>query len=196
MLYTPTIVTVDDVATSQRKIASDLIREEIAQGTTFRFRVISGSMAPLIAVGDEIVVERASVDVLRRGDIVLYTVDGAFHTHRLLARRRRGDATLLVTKGDASLNPDQPWSEEQLLGKAVAIKKEERTIDLESGKWRTINRLLGFLAALQVATFRLARWLKVVIIGNRRIGWTPWVARIISAPSRLLIRLAERSKRS
>ena len=174
---------------SQQKIVSDLIREEMAQGTTFRFRVISGSMAPLIAAGDEIVVERASADRLRRGDIVLYTVGGAFHTHRLLARRRHGSATLLVTKGDTSLNPDQPWREEQLLGKVVAIRRGDQTIDLEGAKWKAINRLLGVLVALQVAAFRTAHRVKMVIIGNRRTQWTPLVARVVSAPSRWLIRL-------
>jgi len=183
---------------SQQNVVSDLIREEMAQGTPFRFRVISGSMAPLIAAGDEIVVEQAGADRLRRGDIVLYTVGGTFHTHRLLARRRHGGAILLVTKGDAALNPDQPWREEQLLGKVVAIKRGDRTIDLGGGNWRVMNRLLGVLAALQVAAFRLARRVKMVIIGrcpelvegNRRTQWAPLVARAVSAPSRWLVRLA------
>ena len=175
---------------SQQNVVSDLIREEMAHGTTFRFRVISGSMSPLIAAGDEIVVEQASADRLRRGDIVLYTVGGAFHTHRLLARRRHGGATLLVTKGDAALNPDQPWREEQLLGKVAAIKRGDRTIDLEGGKWRAMNRLLGVLPALQVAASRAARRVKMVIIGTRRTRWTPLVARAISTPSRWLVRLA------
>ena len=181
--------------TSQQNVVNDLIREEMAQGTAFCFRVISGSMVPLIAAGDEVVVERAGADRLRRGDIVLYTVDGALHIHRLLTRRRHGNATLLVTKGDTTLNPDQPWREEQLLGKVVAIRREDRTIDLEAGKWRAINHLLGVLAALQVAALRGARWVKMVIIGNRSTWLTPLVIRIVSAPSRLLIRLAGGSKR-
>ena len=175
---------------SRQNVVNDLIREEMAQGTAFRFRVISGSMAPLIAAGDEIVVERASADRVRRGDIVLYAVGGTFHTHRLLARRKHGGATLLVTKGDTSLNPDQPWREEQLLGKIVAIRREDRTIDLGSGKWRVINRLLGVLAALQVTAFRAAHRVKMVIIGNRKTRWSPLVARAVSAPSRWLVRLA------
>jgi hypothetical protein len=157
--------------------------------------------------GDEIVVERAGADGLRRGDIVLYTVGGTFHTHRLLSKRRRGSATLMVTKGDASLHPDLPWREEQLLGRVVAIGRESRTIDLGSGKWRAISHLLGVLAALQVAVFRVACRMKRIIIGrcpdgstssprrlveeNRRSWWTPWLIRIISAPSRWLIRLAQ-----
>jgi signal peptidase I len=173
----------------QQNIVSDLIREEMAQGTAFRFRVISGSMSPLIASGDEILVERASADKLRRGDIVLYTAGGAFHTHRLLARRRRGGATLLVTKGDTSLNPDQPWREEQLLGKVVAIRRENRMVDLGNGKWRVTNCLLGILAASQVAAFRAAQRVKMVIVGDRRTRWTPLVTRIVSVPSRWLIRL-------
>jgi signal peptidase I len=184
------------VFTSQQNVVNDLIREEMAKGTTFCFRIISESMAPLIEAGDQVVVERASADRLRRGDIVLYTVDGTLHTHRLLTRRRHRNATLLVTKGDASLDPDQPWGEEQLLGKVVAVRREDRTIDLEGRKWRAVNRLLGILAALQVAALRVAHWVRMVIIGNRRTRWTALVARIVSAPSRLLIRLAGGSQRS
>ncbi len=175
---------------SRQNVVSDLIREGLAQGAPFRFRVVSGSMAPLIAAGDEIVVEQASADGLRRGDIVLYAVGGAFHTHRLLAKRRRGGATLLVTKGDASLNPDQPWREEQLLGKVVALRRASRTVDLERGKGRAMNRTIGLLATLQVAAFRAACRLKTRIVGNRRTRWAPWAARIVSAPSRWLIGLA------
>lgn len=123
-------------------------------------------------------------------------MDGTLHIHRLLARRRRGNATLLVTKGDTALNPDQPWREELLLGKVVALRRENRTVDLESGKWRAMNRLLGVLAALQVAALRVARWVKMVIIGNRRTRWMPLVTSIVSAPSRWLLRLARGSKRS
>ena len=176
---------------SQQNVVSDLIREEMAQGTPFRFRVISGSMAPLIEAGDEIVVQRASAETLRRGDVVLYTMGNAFHTHRLLTMRRRGDVTLLVTKGDASLSPDQPWGEESLLGKVAAIRKGDRTIDLEGRKWRATNRLLGILMALQVAALRAARRVKMVIIGSRRTRWTLLATRIVFAPSRWLIRLAK-----
>lgn len=180
--------------TSQQNVANDLIREEMAKGIAFCFRIISGSMAPLIAAGDEVVVERASAARLRRGDIVLYAANGIFHTHRLLARRRRGNATLLVTKGDATLNPDQPWREKQLWGKAVAVRKGDRTIDLQDGKWRAVNRLLGILAALQVAVLRVARWVKMVIIGNRSTRLTPLMVRIVFAPSRWLLGLAGGSK--
>ena len=95
-----------------------------------------------------------------------------------------------MTKGDASLNPDQPWREEQLLGKVVAIRREDQTIDLEGGKWRVLNCLLGVLATLQVAAFRAARWVKMTVIGNRKTRWAPLLARAVSAPSQWLVRLA------
>ena len=175
----------------QQEIITDLIREKMAQGTTFRFRVISGSMVPLIGVGDKVVVRTTRADRLRRGDVVLYAVDGTFHTHRLLARRRQGKATLLVTKGDASLTPDPPWREEQLLGKVTAISREHGTLDLEGRRWKTINGLLGLLAALQVVALQAGRRVKRVIIGNRRTRWGPLLARIVAAPSQWLVRLAE-----
>lgn len=89
----------------QQEIITDLIRDKLTQGATFRFRVISGSMVLLIQVGDEVVAQRVSTADLRCGDIILYAMDGAFRIHRLLARRRQGEMTLSVTKGDAPLPP-------------------------------------------------------------------------------------------
>ena len=175
----------------QQEIINDLIRDKLVQGTTFRFRVISGSMAPLIEVGDEVVVKRVGTAELRRGDIVLYAADGALRVHRLLARRRQGGMTLLVTKGDASLTPDPPWRQKQLLGKAVAISREHIVLNLESRRWKAINRLLGLIAVLQVATLRGARRAKQAVMGNRGTRWGSVLARIITAPSRWLVDLGQ-----
>lgn len=191
----------------QQETINDLIRDKLAQGTAFRFRVISGSMAPLIRVGDEVVVQRVGTAELRCGDIVLYTAEGAFRIHRLLARRSQGGMTLLVTKGDASLAPDPPWREEQLLGKVVAISREDTTLDLEGVKWRALNRLLGTLAILQVAALRGARRAKKAVVGpcpepypeprqrvvegNRGTQWGPLLTRIVAAPSRWLVCLTQ-----
>jgi hypothetical protein len=82
------------------------------------------------------------------------------------------------------------------LGKVVAIGKEDGTVDLGSGKWRVTNCLLGILAASQVAAFRTAHRVKMVIIGDRRTRWMPLVARIVSVPSRWLIRVATGSQKS
>ena len=106
----------------QQEIITDLIRDKLTQGATFRFRVISGSMVLLIQVGDEVVAQRVSTADLRCGDIILYAMDGAFRIHRLLARRRQGEMTLSVTKGDAPPTPDPQWQVAALQG-AYRAKK-------------------------------------------------------------------------
>jgi len=65
------------LAPQQNDIVGDLIREQMAKGIAFRFRVVSDSIAPLIAAGDEVVIGEASVDKLRRGDIVVCAVGDA-----------------------------------------------------------------------------------------------------------------------
>ncbi|HID87110.1 MAG TPA: signal peptidase I [Anaerolineae bacterium] len=173
----------------QNLVAGHLIRERMAKGTTFRFRVISNSMAPMIRAGDRVTVSRVGVEDLRRGDIVLYVVGETFHTHRLLSVRREDGAMFLVTKGDNALSPDQPWREEQLLGKVVAIGRGERWVDLESRPWRAANRLLGALAQWEVALLRAGRALKRALLGERRSPLTSLGVRLIAAPFRLCGRL-------
>lgn len=173
----------------QSLAAGDLIREEMARGIPFRFRVISSSMAPMIRVGDRVAVSKVGVDDLRRGDIVLYTLDDVFRIHRLLSVQRQGSVTWLLTKGDNALDTDRLWNEEQLLGKVVSIERGGQRIALGSRRWQVMNRFLGALAQMEVAVFQAGRTLKRALFGKQRRLLTSFAARLIVAPFRLCGRL-------
>ena len=73
--------------------------------------VLSGSMEPVLDVGDVTVVERIRPDEARVGDVVTFTAPhtGRLTTHRVRASRRAGAEIEFVTKGDAN-NATERWT--------------------------------------------------------------------------------------
>ena len=73
--------------------------------------VLSGSMEPVLAVGDVAVVERIRPGDARVGDVVTFTAPetGRLTTHRVRATRRDGAKIEFVTKGDAN-NATERWT--------------------------------------------------------------------------------------
>lgn len=166
-----------------------LVRERAALGASLRFRVVSGSMAPLIQPGDEVVVTAVAAKALRPGDLVVAAAPGKpFVVHRLVALRHQGDAAWLVTRGDRSDMPDPPWPAESVIGRAVAVVRSGRTLDLTQGKGHRAIKLQGALARLEAATYATLRGAAHSLLGRRtpKLGW---LARM---PFRALARLISR----
>lgn len=79
------------------------------------FEVQTGSMADTINPGDWIVV-KITKDV-ELEDIITYSHDGEFITHRVVERYKDS----FVTKGDANNGKDDPISKNQVVGKVIKI---------------------------------------------------------------------------
>jgi signal peptidase I len=72
----------------------------------------SASMAPTVAAGDLLVVQRERAEQLRRGDVVTFAdphVGGRTLTHRVVAVRTLGDRLAVTTRGDANRAAEH-WS--------------------------------------------------------------------------------------
>ena len=81
--------------------------------------VASGSMQPILDVGDIAI----SVDIdpkkVRVGDIIQYEASGVSMLHRVVRRYREDGVDYLVTKGDANDSPDTPIVFQQVKGRYV-----------------------------------------------------------------------------
>jgi hypothetical protein len=161
-------------------VVAQLVREQAARGVPFRFRVTSGSMAPLIEAGDEVVIRAAQPPALRPDDLVLVDAGGLFVLHRLRAVLPDGR---LVTHGDRNLDPDRPWTPDELVGQAVAVVRGGQTRDLLAGPGRTSVLRLGRLARVEQACYRAARAAKRAVAGERSLGVLSVAAtRILRSP--------------
>lgn len=113
----------------------ELAREGAAPSVTIRLD--GDSMRPLIRRNrDEVTIQPLNRP-LRTGDVVLFqSRDGRYIVHRV--RRLRGSS--LQTLGDNCWNPD-PWIEEkQVLGLAAAVKRNGRSISLNTALSRGLGR--------------------------------------------------------
>jgi signal peptidase len=88
----------------------------------------SASMAPSIAAGDLLLVQRLPADRMRPGDVVTFAdphVAGRTLTHRVVAVRTTGDRLAVTTRGDANRGAEH-WS----IVRAGTVGRLRRTIAL------------------------------------------------------------------
>jgi len=83
--------------------------------------VAGGSMRPFMDVGDVAIVEKATADVIREGDIIQFREEKVTVMHRVVdIIKESGDLRFFVTKGDANNAPDlAPVVPEQVIGKVT-----------------------------------------------------------------------------
>ncbi|MEM4576259.1 MAG: signal peptidase I [Candidatus Nezhaarchaeales archaeon] len=72
--------------------------------------VVSGSMRPMLDVGDIIVTVQTSAEKVHVGDVIQYLRSGIDSpiAHRVVEVSRSGGVIVIVTKGDANNVPDEP----------------------------------------------------------------------------------------
>lgn len=104
------------------------------------FQVTGNSMFPFIrAFQDDVMIVSVPKEEYKIGDIVLFPAKrkgGDYCLHRLY----KMDGDRVQTFGDGCKYPDGWIGKDKLLGKAVFIKRGNKTIDCESSKWVKIFR--------------------------------------------------------
>ena len=146
----------DKVAKSYAAAARDLAWELSESGQRLKLEVISPSMLPILRPGDKIVVQNTGAESLEIGDVVIALRKGEFITHRLVGLGSKE----YYTKGDNARYLDPPVKLESILGKVIAIEREDNIIDLQSPGWKLANRILGRYHALAGLKFRLLRQIR------------------------------------
>jgi signal peptidase I len=130
-----------------------LLRQQLACGAV-RLTVRTGSMAPFLQPGDQVLVQAAAPTSLRRGDILLLATSTQPLLHRLLAVAWGSSGALLCTKGDAAPTCDPPFACSQLLGRVVAVERCGVHLPCGAATGRMGRWAGGCLAALSHAHAR------------------------------------------
>ena len=118
-----------------------------------RLRIASGSMAPTLQPGDEIVVRPVPLEQIWVGDLILFTHQGQLVCHRLVEM----SAGAMLTRGDAASSAGERIARDQVLGKVVRIRKRTVWVGLKASLQRVlVPLLLRWLPRLQrVRAYRL-----------------------------------------
>ncbi len=145
-----------------RLIAGQIAKEESRVGDQIRLRVISDSMAPLLKIGDTVIVVPISPAALRRGDVIVVWRNEEFITHRLVTWRHG----LWFTKGDRFHYLDPPIKKEAVLGKVIAVQSGNVFLNFRKPRWIVTNRIDGILNWGEALLFEIGRSLKRKIFPN------------------------------
>jgi len=121
------------------------------------FEASGFSMWPFVRCGDKLIIEQAAAEVLRPGDIVLYEASRQKVCHRLIRKVKRNGTYILYMRGDNSFAAPEAVSQEQLVGKACALIRRDRTYNLVCWRARGIKYFI-----LIVAPF-LSRFVALVV---------------------------------
>ena len=130
-----------------------LLRHSLEQDKTVFLQISSGSMAPLLKVGDQIEVCAATVAELSVGDILLLAAPATLFSHRYWGTAAGPAATWLITRGDRMLSFDPLWKSEQLLGKIIGWRRQERYYRLAGPAGQQLNREIARLVAAELQFF-------------------------------------------
>lgn len=102
------------------------------------------SMTPLIREGDNIAFQ--PLKDFRRpyvGDIAVFERDGCLVVHRIVDRWSRDGRHWLKEKGDNRFMP-RVIPEDCVVGIVVRIEKGTSAIELDTARWRFLNRVIGY----------------------------------------------------
>ncbi|OGW51563.1 MAG: hypothetical protein A2Y81_08965 [Nitrospirae bacterium RBG_13_43_8] len=146
------------------EIIKDMLFELFEKEKKGWFRVISGSMSPLVEINDRVLVKKEREIGLR--DIILFGYQDVLVTHRVVGRIYENGRLYLLQKGDRGGSASKIPSE-SVLGRVVAIEKNGRLLRLDSGWGRMVNTVLG------INNYMLYRVSAKVEVIKRRLRYKP-----------------------
>jgi len=125
-----------------------LAEEALDAGQSLRFRTNGQSMRPAILDGDIVTVAPLGDRGLGWGDIVLHRAGaGGLVLHRIVRVARRGLGNVYDTRGDAFGANSELVEEEDVLGRATTIERDNQALRVD--RWGP--RLRGLAWALRQA---------------------------------------------
>lgn len=149
---------------------------------------LSGSMAPLIRIGDKVKVRTTSTEAIGFGDIIVFREEEKLVIHRIVAKRKFERQIFFLQKGDRSSLPYRIPAE-CILGKVSEIHKPSRCIRLNSRKGRFLNFILAVRSYLACFIQPNLPAKERALLGNRKYQLLHCVFSFLTLPLRLGQRL-------
>jgi signal peptidase I len=116
-------------AIASSSVMASLYIQAIRQGQSVWFRVVSGSMVPILHIGDSVHIKPAKASEIHIGEIAAFETHDGLVVHRIIQHRQTGTSIQLLEMGDADLRAG--WVEEQaVVGRVVAVRHGSRQINL------------------------------------------------------------------
>jgi signal peptidase I len=101
-----------------------LVRNAVHSMGRAQLRAMGTSMAPTIHPGDLVTIEKAQLEGISPGEIVVFGRGGRLVTHRVVAKCGPPGAAYLITRGDRARRNDPPVAEEEMIGRVISIRRD------------------------------------------------------------------------
>lgn len=162
----------DGETVGYRRLAQSLLQANLSAEQPIRLRVTSGSMRPLLNVGDLVLVQPITFADLRRGDVVVFRRAETWITHRVAWLAP--DA--FFTWGDCLPVCDLPNEPGALLGRVTTIERGKTLWDLRATAGARVHHglaklqrlrfhlLYGFGAPIPFSTYLRLMWARVLCL--------------------------------
>jgi signal peptidase I len=106
--------------------------------------VLSGSMLPLLNIGDNVLVQSIEPSKVKPGDIIVFRDLDRFIVHRVI-KTYKNEQISFLQKGD-NAKTAEIVSGENLIGMVTLVHKRNRLIYLNHGAWKIFNYFLIFFS--------------------------------------------------
>ena len=144
-------------ATRYVSAVTQTVAGQLEQNGTASIHITGDSMVPMLRPGDILTIRKEPLNKLNSGDILVLDSGGAMIAHRLLRKHWSPNGVLLVTKGDRQVREDDPWDATLYVGRAHTVSGQRGRFNLDSPRWRAVNRVYGAMVSIEWALFaRLA----------------------------------------
>ncbi len=143
-------------------VIAGLYREAVRKGQPLWFRVASGSMHPLLRIGEQVYIEPATAMQLQIGEIAAFETGAGLVIHRIVQRYQENADIQFIEMSDVHLRAGRVKSG-AVIGRVVAIRQGNTRIDLQ----RLIAQKCGRVTArarFRLYTMRFKNTLAQVII--------------------------------
>lgn len=128
-------------------LLKEMWEENYLKRNKCKFEISSGSMRPLMEVGDVVTVRKIKPVEIRIGDITAFEDGGNVIVHRVIGKSRSHGQLYFRHIGDASF-VSRLVSGTTLIGRVIVIEKERGNIRLDSRKYLIPNRISGWRLGL------------------------------------------------
>ena len=146
-MSTPDLISPETIA--------QMLRRSLSVQSYALATVTSGSMRPLLDIGDQIGLTAVLYEELKEGDLITYETANELMTHRVA---RLMPPHYFVTRGDRNVEFDMPCAREQIVGRVVMRRRGDDILDLRQGEGRVINKQLHALSLQEANHFTRPYW--------------------------------------
>ena len=167
------IWTIDKLNDKVNIVLGEMLQEVCERGKSLSFKIASGSMSPIIEVGNVVKISQVKPSRVRTGDIVAFREGQNVVVHRIIGKKRLNRELIFSHRGDdGAISGKVPAKD--LIGRVFLIKKGEREISLNT-LWSAIsNKILGWKLRLLNGIGQMRyKSLGIILYQSLRPIWRP-----------------------